>query len=202
MMAHTNRSPISIPRNTGKERSAASNVQYPKVEHPTGSGSRSACLQATKGHANVNGLSRADSPQAEMSESTKALKELVGTVLVIDDSDIARASMVNVLAQAGLDVLELASPIGATRAIIVNNVSVVVVDILMPGMRGDRLAALFRGNPRFKSLGVVLVSGERGVELDQLLTESGADAAVSKMQLHDLVSAVVGVRRKRSAHRA
>jgi PleD family two-component response regulator len=138
-----------------------------------------------------------DSPRSVRYASAEALREKIGTVLVIDDSDIARASMANLLAEAGLNVVELASPIGATRAILSHEVSVVVVDILMPGMRGDRLATLFRGNPRFKSVGVVLVSGESGVELDRLLTETGADAAVSKAALQGLLPAVIRARTKR-----
>jgi PleD family two-component response regulator len=138
-----------------------------------------------------------DSPQSARLASTELLTDKVGSVLVIDDSDIARASMASVLEGAGLKVLELASPIGATRAILQHRISVVVVDVLMPGMRGDRLATLFRSNPRFERLGVVLVSGESGVELDRLLAETGADAAVSKAALEGLVPAVIRARTKR-----
>ena len=125
-------------------------------------------------------------------------RDTVGPVLVIDDSDIARATMVELLSREGIPTVDLPSPIGATRAILSNNVKVVVVDILMPGMRGDRLAALFRGNPRFRHLGVVLVSGGGDVELDRLLDESGADAAVPKSNLVDLVPAVLRAWWKRS----
>ena len=76
------------------------------------------------------------------------------TVLVVDDSDLARSEMMRLLVEDGLVVVGLASPIGATRAILANAVSVVVIDVLMPGMRGDRLAALFRGNPRLRELGL------------------------------------------------
>ncbi len=157
--------------------------------------------QATMGQgqaAPANG----DAPGSARQGSPGSLREKIGTVLVIDDSDIARASMANLLAEAGLDVIELASPIGATRAILSHEVSVVVVDVLMPGMRGDRLAVLFRGNPRFKGVGVVLVSGENGIELDRLLTETGADAVVSKAALHGLLPAVIRARTRRMAKNA
>lgn len=111
-------------------------------------------------------------------------------VLVIDDSDIARAQMVHLLTKAGMKVIDLPSPIGATRAIFENNVTAAVIDLLMPGMRGDRLAALFRGNPRLKHLAVVLVSSERGEELARASREVGADEVVSKQHLEDLAPAV------------
>jgi PleD family two-component response regulator len=107
-------------------------------------------------------------------------------VLVIDDSEIARVSMARVLQEAGYRVFALPSPIGATRAIMKNKVGVVVADVLMPGMRGDRLAALFRSNPRFRSLGVILVSGAADVELHELALEVRADATLQKSRLSEL----------------
>jgi PleD family two-component response regulator len=129
---------------------------------------------------------------AESAQSTEV-------VLVIDDSDVARAEMIRVLEQAGFRVMGLASPIGATRAILENGVRVVVIDIMMPGMRGDRLAALFRGNPRLRDLGVVLVSGASAAELLSLSVESGANAVVSKANLHELVPAVRKAMRRRDS---
>ena len=112
------------------------------------------------------------------------------TVLVIDDSEIALAQMARILQNAGMRVVDLASPIGATRAITTHAVDVVVIDFLMPGMRGDRLAALFRGNPRFKNLGVVIVSGESSDDFERLSKEAGADAIVRKTELAKLVPAI------------
>ena len=112
------------------------------------------------------------------------------TVLVIDDSQVARAKMSQLLTGAGIRVHTLPSPIGATRAILANNVDVVVVDVMMPGMRGDRLAALFRSNPRFDKLGVILVSGAAEHELHELCLETKADATLAKSRLAELVPMV------------
>lgn len=133
------------------------------------------------------------------SSATTRVSTSGSTVLVVDDSDIARHAIVSVLADAGMRALELASPIGATRMILNHKVEAVVIDVLMPGMRGDRLASLFRGNPRFKSLAVILVSGERGVDLERMAHEAGADAAVSKTQLGELVLAIRQALRRRAA---
>ncbi len=108
------------------------------------------------------------------------------SVLVIDDSEIARVSMAQVLQNAGFRVCTLPSPIGATRTILRNQVGVVVADVLMPGMRGDRFAALFRSNPRFKNVGVVLVSGAEDLELNGLALEVQADATLQKSRLEEL----------------
>jgi CheY-like chemotaxis protein len=121
------------------------------------------------------------------------------TILVVDDSDLARERMTSLLEEEGFRVIALSSPIGSTRAILENGVRAVVIDVLMPGMRGDRLALLFRRNPRLKDLGVVLVSGESADELLRLSIESGADAVVAKADLNDLVPAVRRVLRRKDS---
>lgn len=131
-----------------------------------------------------------------MFESLEAGSE---TILVVDDSDLARERMSSLLEEAGYRVIALSSPIGSTRAVLENDVRAVVIDVLMPGMRGDRLALLFRRNPRLKDLGVVLVSGESADELLRLSIESGADAVVAKADLNDLVPAVRRVLRRKDS---
>jgi PleD family two-component response regulator len=113
------------------------------------------------------------------------------SVLVIDDSEIARSEMVRVLQEAGLRAVGISSPIGATRAILTHRADAVVIDIMMPGMRGDRLAALFRGNTRLKDLAVILVSGEVQTELKRISQEVGADDVVQKGRLRELAPAVL-----------
>jgi CheY-like chemotaxis protein len=111
-------------------------------------------------------------------------------VLVIDDCEIARAEMTHRLARAGFNVSNLASPIGATRVIVDKKVDVVVIDVQMPSIRGDRLAALFKGNPRFATLSVILVTGGDEAELQELGRVAKADAVLSKGKLDRLVDLV------------
>lgn len=117
-------------------------------------------------------------------------------VLVIDDSDIAREQMADRLKQAGFTVSMLASPIGATRVIAEQAIDVVVVDVQMPSIRGDRLAALFKGNRRFAALGVILVTGANETELSQLGALAKADAVLSKGKLERLPDIVRDIYRK------
>lgn len=106
-------------------------------------------------------------------------------VLVIDDSDIARGSMVRALKGAGFSAGDLPSPIGASREIIRNGVKLVVIDINMPTMRGDKLAALFRKSDRLKHLKLVLISGSDIDQLRALAKEVDADAVVAKSEGND-----------------
>jgi DNA-binding response OmpR family regulator len=110
--------------------------------------------------------------------------------------------MAELLSSAGFHVVQLASPIGATHAVLKHKVSVVLIDVLMPAMRGDRLATLIRANRRMTGVGVILVSGESSVDLDRMMKDTGADAAVSKSNLRELLPTVHRVRRSRQARTA
>jgi CheY-like chemotaxis protein len=117
--------------------------------------------------------------------------EQSSTVLVIDDHDVARDLMTRLLTDAGHKVHSQGTPIGATRTVVRHEVKVVVIDVEMPAIRGDRLVALFRANPRFAHLGLILVSGSHEHELVAIGHQVGADAVIPKKQLEaDLVNIV------------
>jgi CheY-like chemotaxis protein len=113
------------------------------------------------------------------------------SVLVIDDSDIDRQVMVELLLDAGFSVRELPSPIGATKVAREFRAQVVVVDQNLPALNGSKLAALFRSNPALKDIKLVLISSSGETEMATLMSESGADAFVSKSRMHnDLVTTI------------
>ncbi len=112
-------------------------------------------------------------------------------VLVIDDHDVAREYMSRLLTQAGYTVHAQPSPIGATRLILRETIPVVVIDVEMPALRGDKLVQLFRQNPRFQGLGLVLVSSTDPRELEQYGKAAGADAVVPKTNLERALVAIV-----------
>jgi CheY-like chemotaxis protein len=121
-------------------------------------------------------------------------------VLVVDDDDVAREALAAVLRSGGHDVFDLPSPIGVSRAIQEHGIQVVVIDVFLPGMKGDRLAKLLRGNPRFERLGVVLVSGDAAVDLQRLANEVGADALTDKASAKHMLcrSVELAARRRRA----
>ena len=101
-------------------------------------------------------------------------------VLVIDDDDVSRELLCSALEASGHITLQLASPIGATQLIQDQNVHAVVIDVMMPVLTGDRLAQLLKKNPRFRDLGIVLVTGDSSLDLERLARTSGAHAGLSK----------------------
>jgi len=104
-------------------------------------------------------------------------------VLVIDDSDIARAKVSSMLRRAEYVVRELPSAIGSTREILRHQVAAVVVDLDMPGLRGDKLASLLRTNTRLSEVVLILISGQSHEELDGLRRDRAIDAVIPKGEL-------------------
>jgi DNA-binding response OmpR family regulator len=112
-------------------------------------------------------------------------------ILVIDDDDISRTLVFEALSDQGWRLTELSSPIGATRTLAAEAIDVVVLDVEMPNLRGDKLAKLFRENRRFSYVGVVLISGCVEAELRSLGASCGADGVVNKRNVRtSLVPAV------------
>lgn len=101
-------------------------------------------------------------------------------VLVIDDDDVSRELLCSVLESAGHTTLQLPTPIGATQLIQEQSIQAVVIDVMMPALTGDRLAQLLKKNPRFRDLGIVLVTGDSSQDLDNLARKAGAHCVVSK----------------------
>jgi CheY-like chemotaxis protein len=105
---------------------------------------------------------------------------MVKKVLVIDDDDVARELASSTLRDAGNEVFELPSPIGATQIIIEQGIDAIVLDLFMPGMNGDKFAKLVRGHRGIGKVSIVLVSGIEPSELLRTAKRIQADAVVSK----------------------
>lgn len=120
-------------------------------------------------------------------------------VLVVDDDEIAREFLVGVLNRAGFHATAMASPIGVTKRVIDDAISVVVIDVMMPTLSGDKLATLLRKNPQLADLGVVLVSSSPREQVEHLVKQVQADALVSKDEVKTtLATAVAQAVRRRS----
>ena len=126
----------------------------------------------------------------DMRPSGKA-RVIAKSVLVIDDSDIDRQVMLDLLSRAGYQVYDLPTAIGATRAAREVGACAVVIDQNLPALNGAKLAALFRSNPALKDIRVILISSNDEATMSQLMREARADAFVSKDRMHtDLVPTV------------
>jgi CheY-like chemotaxis protein len=124
-------------------------------------------------------------------------------VLVIDDDEIARELVVSILQDAGYETFELSSPIGASQTISREKIELLILDIMMPGLSGDKLAKMLRANPRLGRIGIVLVSSCNLVELEKIAASVRADGVVLKPEVRQkLLSTLMRVRASFSRERA
>ena len=115
--------------------------------------------------------------------------------LVIDDDDIAREVIVSVLQEGGYEAFDLPSPIGATQLILKEGIELVVVDLIMPALSGDKLAKMLRQNQRLSGLIIVLVSSSSLDQLRLLAASVQADAVVYKGDIrNELLPALASAR--------
>jgi len=115
--------------------------------------------------------------------------------LVIDDDDIAREVIRSILEGGGYKTYDLPSPIGATQMILSERIDVLVVDLYMPSLSGDKLAKMLRQNRRLEGLTIVLVSSASIEELRPLANSVQADAVVSKADIRkQLLPAITSAR--------
>ena len=121
-------------------------------------------------------------------------------ILIIDDDDIARELLCSTLKQVGHEVFELATAIGATRAIFEHNIEAVVVDVNLPDISGDKLARVLRQNPRGHSLAIVLVSSRPIDELRALAAIAQADGVVPKSNIRGGLEAALAQASQRRKH--
>jgi CheY-like chemotaxis protein len=111
--------------------------------------------------------------------------------LVIDDDEIVRELMCELLRARHCVVFDVGSPIGVTKLIIQNHINVVVIDVMMPDISGDKLARLLRSNPKMTDLAIILVSSGEIEQLERLARDVKADAVVPKSDLRTQLALVV-----------
>lgn len=101
------------------------------------------------------------------------------TVLVVDDSDICLEIAREALEADGNRVVTTSSPLGVNRLVAKERPDVIVVDVSMPAMRGDKLIELVRRH-QSKPVPILLHSDRPVNELRELVRTSGASSYVEK----------------------
>jgi CheY-like chemotaxis protein len=137
-------------------------------------------------------LPLADEPAAAAPKGGGALPSpLAGTVLLVDDEDLVRASTAQMLAELGYAVAEAASAEEALRFMAAGTApDLLVTDHLMPGMTGTELARAVQGDGGGPP--VLLISGyaeDAGIPSD-------LPRLTKPFRLAELAAALAGLRRR------
>lgn len=101
-------------------------------------------------------------------------------LMIVDDDPAALEIASSALAKSGYEVVTRGSPIGTSVAIRREGPDVVLLDVNMPGLSGDRLVRLVNPNPNSPWPVVVLYSGMPQDQLRELARSCGASGAIEK----------------------
>jgi two-component system response regulator CpxR len=118
------------------------------------------------------------------------------TILVVDDEPIVRDVIVRYLTRDGFSTLEAGDGEDARRLIETGNPSLVVLDVMLPGIDGIELCRWIRGRG---DLPVIMLTA-RGEETDRIVgLELGADDYLSKpFNPRELVARIRAILRRAS----
>jgi DNA-binding response OmpR family regulator len=100
-------------------------------------------------------------------------------LVIVDDSEICRETVRDMVEEAGHEIIALDSPFGLTRTIQQEHPDLVLVDVQMPALRGDQLVSVVVKHRTYRCP-LVLHSDRPEPELQKLVASSGADGYICK----------------------
>jgi CheY-like chemotaxis protein len=111
-------------------------------------------------------------------------------ILVIDDNEVCRAVARDSLEQGGFDVIELENPLGMSGLVNTEKPDVVLMDVEMPGMGGEKAVEIFLKH-RLHECKILLYSGRDPRELEKLARACGASGFVSKSVTDEALASAI-----------
>jgi PAS domain S-box-containing protein len=129
-----------------------------------------------------------------------------GTILVVDDHEHVRNALVRQLELAGHTVIARSDGIQALEAVQQYTFDLILLDILMPGMNGDKVLAALKADAALRHIPVIVISGDQDLDLVARCIELGAadylGKPFNKTILHARVNACLEQKRLRDAEQA
>jgi diguanylate cyclase (GGDEF)-like protein len=100
--------------------------------------------------------------------------------IIADDEDLGRLLLAEAASTAGLTPRDFDNGKDALDAALASEVSVVLLDVDMPGMTGVDVCRRLRREPRFDSVPIVMVTGQEDAGAIRLAFEAGATDFIRK----------------------
>lgn len=102
------------------------------------------------------------------------------SIFVLDDSQVILSQMRILLESEGYQVHTFDSPLGITREVMRLHPDLVLVDINMPSITGDKVCRLIRSASHARDVLILLHSSLSESDLQEIARASGADGAITK----------------------
>lgn len=113
-------------------------------------------------------------------------------ILIVDDSPLIRGAVAEMLGEQGFDVVCVSSPFGFSHTLAEEKPDLVLMDVNMPALRGDKLVEVARRGALHKCP-IVLFSDRPDAELAKLAKDCGASGYIRKTD--DPVVLATGVKK-------
>ncbi|MFD2739517.1 adenylate/guanylate cyclase domain-containing protein [Sulfitobacter aestuarii] len=139
----------------------------------------------SRGRLDDMAIAESDSAIAEalsrsLSPTVPGPRQLGGRILVIDDVAANCELLCRNLQRRGHEAISVSSARAALELLEEARFDLALVDILMPDMNGIELLARLKGDPRWRDMGVVMVSGLKDVQATVQCIKAGAEDYLHK----------------------
>lgn len=105
-------------------------------------------------------------------------------VLIVDDSLLILEIYKNILESEGFEVVTSNTPFGTVSLIASEKPNIVLLDVFMPGLSGDRLVTVVRKDKNLNNTKLLLFSDRPAEELQSITTSCNADGFIRKSRDH------------------
>ena len=129
-------------------------------------------------------ISRVEPPSDAQFRPTTLGEQPLARLLIVDDEPDIRFMMRIILERAGYQVAEASNGAAAIEAISLSRPDLVLTDLMMPVMNGDRLIRALRADPETASIPILMVSAVR----NQTVADAGLDKPFEPRRLVEAVS--------------
>lgn len=105
-------------------------------------------------------------------------------ILIVDDSDLVLEIYKEVLESADFEVITRNTPFGTASIIATEKPNLVLIDLFMPALPGDKLVELLRKDKNIQNTKLILFSNRPSDELKSISASCGADGFIQKTGDH------------------
>ena len=112
------------------------------------------------------------------------------TILIVDDSDITRASLSKIFDEYNCTVILCTDGMAGIQKALIAKPELIILDILMPNLDGIKMLQIIKLIEELKDISVIVLSGN--INKSNLLAamEAGADKVINKpFSVNDLIAA-------------